>query len=173
MSFLIEFTLKPRSSYFTQQQYQGFFIGMFVDSKSFQRTKIILLWPCNKMICLIKQFYGLWPKTYHANKWGKKPKILQAEWLCYGFRTIWLSAPSNAPFHLCFSVTSLINATFTKRRGCLKLLCCPCTFIHMTKQLSHFPMPCSRGEVGWLLTILHLSGSDLNVTYQSLKSTWV
>lgn len=77
MSFLFELTLKPRNSYFTWQQYQGFFIGTFIDSKSFQRAKIILLWPRNKTICLIKEFMflGLW--TSHADKWGQGPRFFR------------------------------------------------------------------------------------------------
>lgn len=95
------------------------------------------MWPRNKMTCLIKQllFFGL--RTYGANKWGQglrfcRPKILWTEWLCCGFRAIWLSAPSTAgaPSHLCFTGPPLITAASTKRRGCLELLCCPCTLIH-------------------------------------------
>lgn len=50
---------------------------MFIDSKSFQRTKILLLWPCNKIICLIKQFMFFGLRTYCADTWGQCSRFLR------------------------------------------------------------------------------------------------
>lgn len=174
MNFLFQLTLTPRSFYFTWQQYQGFFIGMFIDSKSFQRTEIILLWPRNKTICLIEQFIFFGLRTSHAlrtiDKWGQGPRLFRHNGSAVDSEQFECQPPEilGLPFYLCFSVTSLINAPSTKGQGCLDLFCRPCTFIPTTKQLSSFLKPCSRGELGWLLAILHLSGTALNTICENL-----
>lgn len=130
------------------------------------------MWPQNKTICLIKQFMFLGLRTSHADKWGQGPRFFRQSGSAMDSEQFECQPPVmlGLPFHLCFGATPLISATSTKRGGCLKLLCCPCTFIPMTKQLSYFPKPHSPGELGWLLTILHLSGPDLSIVCENLLS---